>query len=151
MVKIEHITAGLLLKEFITEYSDHPFGEQGLVLTKQLLDLAFPGQPLKSIINSTELIEMMNEFAFTLYFWGKIASCLKSACKMRLLRQGFKKERGKILKEGLAPLLNSPSLTAQSPSFMLPLLVEGFTYPTHPAIVALWFASFNPFFSNSLS
>jgi hypothetical protein len=43
------------------EYTDHPFGEQGLVLTKQLLDLAFPGQPLKSIINSSELIEMMNE------------------------------------------------------------------------------------------
>ena len=60
-MKIEQITAGLLLKEFITEYSDHPFGEQGLVLTKQLLDLAFPGQPLKSIINSPELIEMMSE------------------------------------------------------------------------------------------
>ena len=61
MVDIKQTTSGLLLKEFIAGYTDHPFGEQGLVISKQLLDMAFPGVALKEIIKSDELIEMLLE------------------------------------------------------------------------------------------
>ncbi len=57
----KQVTAGLLLKEFISGYVDTPFGEQGLVITKQLLDLAFPNKTLDTIFQSGELIQMLTE------------------------------------------------------------------------------------------
>ena len=57
----KQVTAGLLLKEFISGYLDNPFGEQGLVITKQLLDLAFPNKKLNTILQSGELIQMLTE------------------------------------------------------------------------------------------
>jgi gas vesicle protein len=57
----KQVTAGLLLKEFISGYVDNPFGEQGLVITKQLLDLAFPKKKLNVILQSSELIQMLTE------------------------------------------------------------------------------------------
>lgn len=55
------VTAGLLLKEFISGYVDNAFGEQGLVIAKQLLDLAFPNKNLDTIFDSGELIQMLVE------------------------------------------------------------------------------------------
>ena len=60
MASIESTTAGKLLQDFIKGYDDDPFGEQGLVIVKQLLDLAFPNLPLKEIISSKELLELLN-------------------------------------------------------------------------------------------
>jgi hypothetical protein len=57
----KQVTAGLLLKEFISGYIDNPFGEQGLVITKQLLDLAFPNKNPDTILPSGELIQMLVE------------------------------------------------------------------------------------------
>ncbi len=59
MASIESIIAGKLLQEFIKGYEDDPFGEQGLVIAKQLLDLAFPNQPLNEIVSSKELFELL--------------------------------------------------------------------------------------------
>ncbi|MCK5342422.1 MAG: hypothetical protein KAR20_03410, partial [Candidatus Heimdallarchaeota archaeon] len=57
----KQVTAGLLLKEFISGYVDNAFGEQGLVIAKQLLDLAFPNKNLDTILESGELIQMLVE------------------------------------------------------------------------------------------
>ena len=63
LVDVKKITAVMLLKEFISGYNNDPVGEQGLVITKQLLDLGFPKQPLESILgsNSEELIKLLVE------------------------------------------------------------------------------------------
>ncbi len=47
------------MQEFIKGYEDEPFGEQGLVIVKQLLDLAFPNQSLNEIVSSNELHELL--------------------------------------------------------------------------------------------
>ena len=52
---IESITAGKLLQEFIQGYYDEPFGESGLIIVKQLFDLAIPHRSLKKLISSDEL------------------------------------------------------------------------------------------------
>ncbi len=57
----KQVTAGLILKEFISGYVNNPFGEQGLVIAKQLLDLAFPKKNLNTIIRSEELLQMLVE------------------------------------------------------------------------------------------
>jgi len=63
LADVKKITAVLLLKEFISGYNNDPFGEQGLVITKQLLDLGFSKQPLESILgpNSKEIIKLLVE------------------------------------------------------------------------------------------
>ncbi|UCE12712.1 MAG: hypothetical protein JSV04_11020 [Candidatus Heimdallarchaeota archaeon] len=63
MASIESITAGKLLQEFIKGYDDEPFGEQGLVIVKQLLDLAFPNQSLENILSSKELLKLLTDAA----------------------------------------------------------------------------------------
>lgn len=63
MASIESITAGKLLQEFIKGYDDEPFGQQGLVIVKQLLDLAFPSQSIEKIIASRELLELLSDAA----------------------------------------------------------------------------------------
>jgi len=63
LTDVKKITAFLLLKEFISGYNNDPLGEQGLVITKQLLDLGFSKQPLESILGpgSEELIKILVE------------------------------------------------------------------------------------------
>ncbi|MHA1215054.1 MAG: hypothetical protein ACTSPG_07135 [Candidatus Hodarchaeales archaeon] len=61
MASIESITAGKLLQEFIKDYDDEPFGKQALVITKQLLDLAFPDGSYKEILKSSELEELLED------------------------------------------------------------------------------------------
>ncbi len=63
---IESVTAGKLLQEFIRGYDEEPFGEQGLVIVTQLLKKAFPNQPLKQILASEELCDLLNT-ALALY------------------------------------------------------------------------------------
>jgi len=46
MATIKSITAGKLLQEFLKGYDDDPFGEQGLVIVKQLIDIAIPEKNL---------------------------------------------------------------------------------------------------------
>ncbi|MHA1542686.1 MAG: hypothetical protein ACTSQH_06895, partial [Candidatus Hodarchaeales archaeon] len=63
LADVKKVTAILLLKEFISGYNNDPFGEQGLVITKQLLDLGFSRQPLESILgtNSQDIIKLLVE------------------------------------------------------------------------------------------
>ncbi|MHA1973657.1 MAG: hypothetical protein ACTSW1_11720 [Candidatus Hodarchaeales archaeon] len=61
MASIESITAGKLLQEFIKDYDDEPFGKQALVITKQLLDLAFLGGSYEAVIKSSELEELLED------------------------------------------------------------------------------------------
>jgi len=61
LASIKSVTAGKLLQEFIEGYRDEPFGAQGLVITKQLLDLANPTQPLNEIISDQELVSLLSE------------------------------------------------------------------------------------------
>jgi hypothetical protein len=63
LADVKKITAVMLLKEFIAGYNNDPFGEQGLIITKQLLDLGFSQKPLESILgpNSEELIKLLVE------------------------------------------------------------------------------------------
>ncbi|MFX1538642.1 MAG: hypothetical protein ACFFDI_31025, partial [Promethearchaeota archaeon] len=71
MASIESVTAGKLLQEFIRGYTDDPFGEQGLVIVKQLLDIAFPNHPLSEIITSEELLELLKVAGAEYYFRKK--------------------------------------------------------------------------------
>jgi len=71
LASIESLTAGKLLQEFIRGYDDDPFGEQGLVIVKQLLDLAFPNQSLSEIISSEELLELLKVAGAEYYFRKK--------------------------------------------------------------------------------
>ncbi len=61
MATIRSITAGKLLQEFIKGYNGEPFGSQGLVIAKQLLDLAFPGKSLQDILTSKEITKLLYE------------------------------------------------------------------------------------------
>ncbi|WP_455140611.1 hypothetical protein [Candidatus Hodarchaeum mangrovi] len=61
MATIESITAGKLLLEFLRNYNDEPFGEQALVITKQLLDIAFPEKSQLDKLDLTELESLLAE------------------------------------------------------------------------------------------
>jgi len=61
MATIESITAGKLLHEFLRNYNDEPFGEQALVITKQLLDIAFPEKLQFDKLDLTELESLLTE------------------------------------------------------------------------------------------
>jgi hypothetical protein len=63
LAEVKKVTAVLLLKEFISGYNNDPFGEQGLVITKQLLDIGFSKQSLESILgpNSQDIIKILVE------------------------------------------------------------------------------------------
>ncbi|MFX0182417.1 MAG: hypothetical protein ACFE95_04965 [Candidatus Hodarchaeota archaeon] len=61
MASIKSVTAGKLLREFIEGYHDEPFGVQGLIIAKQLLDLAVPSQSLKEIISDQDLVSLLSE------------------------------------------------------------------------------------------
>ncbi|MFX1285656.1 MAG: hypothetical protein ACFFB5_18595 [Promethearchaeota archaeon] len=106
MATIESIIAGKLLQEFIKGYEDDPFGEQGLVITKQLLDLAFPNQPLNEIISSTELFALLTVAAAEYDFRRQPFFLAFTNFLIEKTPQELQKMDGTQLKKELATLLD---------------------------------------------
>lgn len=105
MASIESITAGKLLQEFVKGYDDGPFGEQGLVIVKQLLDLAFPNQSLKEIILSDELLKLLNVAAAEYNFRKQPLFVAFTSFLLEKTPQELQKMDGTQLKQELATLL----------------------------------------------
>lgn len=104
MASIESITAGKLLQEFIKGYSDEPFGEQGLVIVKQLLDLAFPNQSLNKVVKSSELLDLLTAAAAEYYFKKQPFFFAFMSFLLEKTPQELQKMDGSQLKEELATL-----------------------------------------------
>jgi hypothetical protein len=105
LASIENITAGKLLQKFISGYDDEPFGEQGLVIVKQLLDLAFPNQSLSEIISSSELLEMLTVAAEQYNFRKKPSYLALMNFILEKTPQELQKMNGTKLKKELTKLL----------------------------------------------
>ncbi|MFX0016520.1 MAG: hypothetical protein ACFFB2_16415 [Promethearchaeota archaeon] len=105
MASIESITAGKLLQEFIKGYEDDPFGEQGLVIVKQLLDLAFPNQSLAEILSSKELLELLTVAATEYNFRKQPFFLAFTSFLMEKTSRELQKMDGVQLKKELANLL----------------------------------------------
>ncbi|NHJ01597.1 MAG: hypothetical protein EAX86_05610 [Candidatus Heimdallarchaeota archaeon] len=105
MVSIKSVTAGKLLKEFIQGYDAEPFGEQGLVIVKQLLDIAFPDKEVNKIIESEELRILLHN-AVTQYEFRKRPFFLAfTSFLLDTSPDAIKKMSGSQLKQELATLL----------------------------------------------
>ncbi|MFX1507406.1 MAG: hypothetical protein ACFFDC_15090 [Promethearchaeota archaeon] len=123
MASIESITAGKLLQEFIKDYEDDPFGEQGLVIVKQLLDLAFPNRPLNEIITSVELLELLKVAGAEYYFRKQPLFIAFMSFLMEKTPQKLQKMNGVQLKQELASLFSEgtqlPTLEIDQASYDL--------------------------------
>lgn len=109
MASIESVTAGKLLQEFIKGYDDDPFGEQGLVIVKQLLDLAFPNQSLSEIILSEELLELLKVAGAEYYFRKKPLFMAFTSFLIEKTPQELQKMDSTQLKRELTALLSEDS------------------------------------------
>ncbi|MHA2202145.1 MAG: hypothetical protein ACW991_00515 [Candidatus Hodarchaeales archaeon] len=105
MASIESITAGKLLQEFIRGYDDGPFGEQGLVIVKQLLDIAFSNRSLNEIISSEELLELLKVAGAEYYFRKQPLFVAFLSFLTEKTPQELQKMDGTQLKRELATLL----------------------------------------------
>lgn len=123
MASIESITAGKLLQVFIKGYEDDPFGEQGLVIVKQLLDLAFPNRPLNEIVQSTELLELLKVAGAEYYFRKQPLFMAFMSFLMEKTPQKLQKMDGTQLKQELASLFSEetqlPALEIDQASYDL--------------------------------
>jgi hypothetical protein len=103
---IKSITAGKLLQEFLKGYEhDDPFGEQGLVIVKQLLDIAFPGKNLEGIIASKELLDLLSYAAAQYNFRKKPLFLAFSSFILEKSKKELKKMSGDQLKKELITLI----------------------------------------------
>lgn len=107
MATIKSITAGKLLQEFLKGYDDDPFGEQGLVIVKQLLDIAFPGKDLEQIIGSEELRNLLSNAAAQYNFRKQPLFLAFSNFLLEKSPEEIKKISGNQLKKELISLIDN--------------------------------------------
>ncbi|MFX0125798.1 MAG: hypothetical protein ACFFAE_19405, partial [Candidatus Hodarchaeota archaeon] len=123
MASIESVTAGKLLQDFIKGYDDDPFGEQGLVIVKQLIDLAFPDQSLNEIISSDELLKLLKVAGAEYYFRKQPLFMAFTGFLMEKTPQELQKMDGTQLKRELSALFaektSLPSLEIEQAAYDL--------------------------------
>ncbi|MHA2073156.1 MAG: hypothetical protein ACW97X_00895 [Candidatus Hodarchaeales archaeon] len=125
MASIISVTAGKLLLEFLKGYDDDPFGEQGLVIVKQLLDFAFPKRTLEEIISSEELRDLMTSAAAQYNFRKKPLFLAFSSFILEKSPSEIKKMNGNQIKSELIALIADdidrplPSLQLERSSYDL--------------------------------
>ncbi len=105
MASIKSVTAGKILKEFIEGYDAEPFGEQGLVIVKQLLDIAFPEIELEDIVVSEELRVLLHNAATQFEFRKQPFFLAFTSFLLDTNPEAIKKMSGTQLKQELATLL----------------------------------------------
>ncbi|MHA2306265.1 MAG: hypothetical protein ACXACU_12835, partial [Candidatus Hodarchaeales archaeon] len=125
MASIISVTAGKLLLEFLKGYDDDPFGEQGLVIVKQLLDFAFPKRTLEEIISSEDLRDLMTSAAAQYNFRKKPLFLAFSSFILEKSPSEIKKMNGNQIKSELIALIADdidrplPSLQLERSSYDL--------------------------------
>ncbi len=106
MAKIKSITAGKLLQEFLKGYElDDPLGEQGLVIVKQLIDIAFPGKNLEDIITSKDLRDLLSYAAAQYNFRKQPLFLAFSSFILEKTQKELKRMNGDQLKKELITLI----------------------------------------------